>query len=237
MQPREILPAGFRRCCKCKKIKSLAAFRARKQRGKDGKLSKCINCCKVWYSENAEDILLYEKRWRQDHPQASSRHNKRYRQKHPEKIRAYTKRRYAENIGGFRERLKRWTQENPEKFRENCRAQARKRRARKIGVNENFSAAEGTFVRSFNGNRCMICGGNKKAKGRKVLPIDHWLPLSKGHALTMSNAVLLCIECNGPGVKGNRYPADVFDTATIKRIEKEMREQVKAWELLKQKKA
>lgn len=94
-------------------------------------------------------------------------------------------------------------------------------------MKEDFTIEEEAFVRDFWDNRCAICG-KSQAEETSTMPIDHWYPLSKGHALTMKNAVLLCRKHNSR--KWKKPPEEVYDTTTIKQIETKIQEQVKAWE-------
>ena len=66
------------------------------------------------------------------------------------------------------------------------------------------------FVHAFWSNKCAICGSCDK------LTIDHWLPLSLGHALNMRNAVLLCARCNAR--KGSKLPEQLCAWAPVEVI-------------------
>jgi len=54
---------------------------------------------------------------------------------------------------------------------------------------------------------CVVCGGSEH------MAIDHILPLSHGHGLSLSNAIRLCASCNGK--KKDKYlyqlPKDILD--------------------------
>ena len=79
-----------------------------------------------------------------------------------------------------------------------CKVQKLKRRERIKNINEHLSIdLIRTVYLNFNFN-CYICKTNKD------LSIDHHYPLSKGFALTINNAVLLCRSCNSK--KGKHFP-------------------------------
>jgi len=102
----------------------------------------------------------------------------------------------------------------------------RKRRGRKRNVTELFDRAMSRFVHAFWGSSCAICGKSEQDNGR-ALDIDHWYPLSRGHALTMSNATLLCRQCNGR--KSTRMPEDVFTIEEVCIVEEKLKEQANEW--------
>jgi len=112
--------------------------------------------------------------------------------------------------------MARWRKSHPER----CRNDNRIRRACKVAVGESFSVEEEQFIRECWGDRCAVCGKSneeEKAENRKSLAIDHWLPLSRGHALTLSNAVLMCESCNSK--KGTKLPSEIYDTEFIELVE------------------
>jgi len=86
----------------------------------------------------------------------------------------------------------------------------RKRRARKLSVTENYTSIDESYTRSLFNNECAIC------KTKEKLEIDHWYPLSKGYALSRTNAVLLCRTCNAH--KHNHLPNTFYDIDTYNRI-------------------
>lgn len=91
-----------------------------------------------------------------------------------------------------------WKKNNPDKVAEGNR----KRRAMKLMVNENFTSADERTVRQLFSNKCLCCGATEN------LAIDHMYPLSKGHALELDNAVLLCGSCNSS--KRDKLPEEFF---------------------------
>lgn len=130
---------------------------------------------------------------------------------------------YEKNKVKREEYRKEYRKNNPDRYL----ADNEKRRALGEGVKENFTHEERMFVRGFWGNKCAICGGTKKGSKRKLLPIDHWYPLSYGYPLVMGNAVLLCSEHNSK--KSCKFPKEVYIRDVIDRVEAQILAQVSAW--------
>jgi 5-methylcytosine-specific restriction endonuclease McrA len=76
------------------------------------------------------------------------------------------------------------------------------RRARLAGVNECFSIIHRRITHDCFSGQCFSCGSSNN------LCIDHHRPLSKGFALKLSNAVLLCKHCNSE--KHDKMPEDYY---------------------------
>lgn len=77
-----------------------------------------------------------------------------------------------------------------------------KRRLIKHNIKESFSSDDILFVFNQFGNKCFNCDSYDN------LHIDHHYPLSRGHALTRNNAVLLCSTCNIK--KHNKLPEEYY---------------------------
>lgn len=204
---------------------------------KDGRHSECKVCNRK-----------AARRWQKANPEKKRELNRDWARRSGYNItpgrRAYMRQYYKDNIERGREarRLaqKRWRQNNPEEYKQKylkanasdsgrARAKAgnRKRRAAKMGANENFTIKMDMFARAFWRDKCAVCGMPQSDEGNKF-PIDHWLPLEKGHALTMNTAVLMCPHHNGQ--KYNHMPEDVYGEATLNDITIRLEEQVMAWE-------
>lgn len=109
----------------------------------------------------------------------------------------------SENKEAIREQKSEYYQNNKEIFL----GHSRTRRARKAQVNERFTPEDKAFTLKVFQGQCFKCGSTEK------LSMDHHLPLSKGHALTRDNAVVLCLSCNSS--KGNRPLEDFYDPIEI----------------------
>ena len=98
---------------------------------------------------------------------------------------------------------------------------SRRRRARKVAVNENYTAADEAFTKNLFDHACFNCGSTEN------LAVDHYRPLSKGNALTLTNAIILCTSCNSS--KNNKNPEQFFSeeqTTIIQEVFDMVEEQV-----------
>ena len=103
-----------------------------------------------------------------------------------------------------------------EKGKEVARKSERKRRAKKVSVNEHFTKEDERAVLSKFNYQCFRCGmtaEDHKAKWNESIHMDHLYPLSEGNALTQNNAIVLCKSCNSS--KHTKNPSEFF---TIKQL-------------------
>ena len=122
--------------------------------------------------------------------------NKKYRDENKETLLEKQRQRYKNNIN---------------EARRSGKERARKRRAKKAEVNENFTSAQEQITRKAFYNKCFKC------KSTKTLTIDHHRALSKGHPLTLDNAVLLCQFCNSS--KGAKNPEKFYGIKKCKKLD------------------
>jgi len=127
-----------------------------------------------------------------------------------------TKKWYKKNKNHVRKRMKIWYKKKGgyKICSDSQRIHVQHRRALKKKIRELYSKKDLAYTRSLFRNKCAVCGS------KKFIQIDHWYPLSKGHALTRKNAVLLCRACNY--YKHTNYPNDVFSKKIVNRIEKKL---------------
>jgi 5-methylcytosine-specific restriction endonuclease McrA len=78
----------------------------------------------------------------------------------------------------------------------------KRRRERKYGLDGVLSVQDLALIRERFSHQCFNCGRNDR------LEIDHHRPLSRGHGLTIDNAVLLCRSCNAS--KRDQSPQDFY---------------------------
>lgn len=128
--------------------------------------------------------------------------------KSKEAAKKYNKKYKFANKEILKGKRKTWTGNNPDKVR----AMSRTRRARKEEVKENYMSSDETFTKDLFDHRCFLCGSGSD------LAIDHHFPLSKGHALTRENAVLLCKSCNS--LKGAKLPEEFYLADKLLELEK-----------------
>ena len=105
------------------------------------------------------------------------------------------------------ERKKRWYKENKDKVM----AGKRRRRARKLEVDENYSLCDRQItLREFD-RRCFNCNSKNQ------LCIDHHRPLNDGNPLALNNAVVLCKICNSS--KGTKSPEKFYGVKVAKELD------------------
>ena len=126
--------------------------------------------------------------------------------KNPENKVAYDKKYFKENKEEINKRVSEWAKNN----RDKRRSYARKRRAKKLAINENYTIEDEAYTRALFGYRCANCGCTETHS------IDHHFPLERGNALTRGNAVLLCVSCNCK--KGIKPPEDFYSREKLNYI-------------------
>jgi len=178
-----------------------------KKRGKDyynKNREKIIKRQKKYYLKNRAYILKYHKKYREKNKKLINKKIAKYRKKNKDKFKKYIKQ-YLKTKRG------RSTRERGQ----------RKRRATKLKVYENFleEMVIATYL-AFD-DACFAC------RKKKDLCLDHFKPLSKGFALSLDNAIILCRSCNSK--KRNKMPEDFFTKKQIKYAKKLMKDAVKIY--------
>lgn len=210
-------------CTKCGLPKPSSEF-YRRSAAPDGLTPSCKVCCRLYstgyYGEHVPERCAFSKGYRKQHRTERRVYRRGYYRRHVREACAYSARYHREHPEKSREQSVRYHAAHPEESRKHLRI----RRARKRAVLEFFTVEMEAFVLDSWGHRCAACGKTQ------MLCIDHWLPLSRGHALTVENAVVLCRPCNGG--KGARLPRDVYEPRFIASVERHLEEQVYQWESL-----
>ena len=154
---------------------------------------------KAYREANKEKIAAYGKAWREANKEEISVKAKAFYQENKEE-KAATNKAYSQTEAG----------------KKSSRQSKRKRRAKKVSVNEHFTKEDERDVLSKFNHQCFNCGmtaEDHKAKWNESIHIDHLYPLSEGNALTQNNAIILCRSCNSS--KGVKNPSEFF---TIKQL-------------------
>lgn len=186
-------------CSKCKIEKNTDEFHKDKNR-KDGLDYRCKVCKKKHADEytKTEDSKKSRKKWQQDNMDRVKVSQKKYYKKNRDKILEKNREWAQNNKESCVERSLRWQKKNKDKVAE----YKRRRRAAKNNVKENYTPAQEKITREIFNNKCFNCGC------KEGLCIDHYYPLSKGNALTLLNACVLCQSCNCS--KNDKNPLDFF---------------------------
>lgn len=180
-------------CSKCKQEKELECF-SKCKKNKDGLFGRCKECDRQYYQLNKQRI--------------DDRCNKRARDPvEKEKKKAYDNKHYPQYYQRNKQQIEtkneKWKINNKDKRSEIDKKSRRKRRALKLEVNECYTHEDEQLTRQAFNHRCFNCGETDN------LHIDHFHPLSKGNALILQNACLLCGSCNSS--KGAREPIEFYE--------------------------
>jgi len=188
---------------------------------------------KKHYQDNIEHYKKWNKRWRLDNKEYYEKYRKQYYQDNQEEINERNKQYYQENKEKVSECQKQWKLENPEYNKqwnldnpeyakqwrldnpETSRGYVRKRRALKRQVSELYTKEDELKTLELFDHQCANCGSTDN------LCIDHHYPLSRGHALSLENAVVLCKSCNSS--KGNKLPGEFYEIGDRLYIEDKLR--------------
>lgn len=188
-------------CNKCEVEKSLEDFRLKKERSTYRYNSSCKKCeseqKKEYYLNNKSNILNRKKE-RIVTPEAK------------EKRKEYLSKYYKENKEKRKEIMQKYYKENREQLLKNAseykktkdgkissRASASKRR------NASLDNADGTITKhsldvllQIQNNQCFYCKKDLSLLTDRETHLDHYIPLSKGGAHSITNVVWSCSSCN-----------------------------------------
>ncbi|KKM82475.1 hypothetical protein LCGC14_1319180 [marine sediment metagenome] len=193
-----------KQCSMCMEEKDLSCFGAQVG-GKFGKRGRCKICRaktegksepdayrkKRWYENNRELCLRRASNNYQDNRANKLEYQKEYTKKNKDKISKYKKIYHKNN------KIK-------------CANARRRRRAHKAKVQEKYDSIDGQITKMVFKNKCFKCNSNVR------LAIDHHKPLSKGFALNIKNAAVLCGSCNSR--KGTKMPDDFYSITELLEI-------------------
>lgn len=216
---------NINKCCiSCNQHKLLSKFSKDKSRS-DGYMPRCKSCDskknKAYHRKNKESVNKKHRKYYQENKESECKRGKRFRDENPEyekkRSNAYylnnrecelkrSKEYYNENKDARTKSIKQWRKNNPERVR----AIARKRRARKLALNESYTNIDEQYTLELFKYTCAHCGSTKN------LTIDHHYPLIKGYPLTKKNAVVLCNICNSS--KGTKLPEEFYTKEKLSEI-------------------
>jgi len=137
---------------------------------------------KKYYTTNRKKRTAYSMQWRKSNINKYREYQRKYSAKYKDTKKEWSSR----NREKINASIKKWRSNN----KDFVRYYTNLRRERKLKINEKKSSIvyKNTYY-TFK-NKCFNCGCSDN------LAVDHHYPLSKGFALTINNAVLLCKSCN-----------------------------------------
>ena len=172
-------------CTKCNINKPLEDFPPDK-RVSDGRQACCREC------RRKDQEARYK-----DDPEHQKKINAKSRRKHRKIRNERQKEYYQENREARLEYLRQWRA--TDRGREIQLSHNRKRRARKLEINENFTPKDVETALARASYKCENCGISNdehiKLHGQR-LHMDHTKPLILGNPLTLDNCTVLCRSCN-----------------------------------------
>lgn len=115
LNPKEVIPEGFKRCSCCKELKEATnVFFAKNSRTKDGFSFRCKECRnreeyhkkteevkqkrKEYYGANKEKVIAHTKKYKERHPEWYKKQNRKYYLENKEKIVATSKKNHYKRI-------------------------------------------------------------------------------------------------------------------------------------------
>jgi 5-methylcytosine-specific restriction endonuclease McrA len=204
-------------CTKCKQIKHLSEFNKSKT-GKFKRQSWCRDCKKEHHLLNREKrIKAMRARWNdmsESEKQNRLELNKQYYQKYKKEILDQHREYVKKNCKKVRQYQKEYRKRNRAKLNEQANIRWKKRRAKKLYINEEYTLDDKTYTLDLFNHQCANCGSTDD------LCVDHHKPLSKGFALTRENAVVLCNRCNCS--KGDKMPEEFYESDVLKVIKEKL---------------
>jgi len=148
-----------------------------------------------YYYKNREDILKYKKQHYEQNKEDIIEYHREYNEKNREVI---------------NQKARVYKDKNREKVKRSNRQYDRKRRDLRKSIGEKYTSFDEKVTRMVFDNVCANCGSKEN------LQIDHHYPLSKGFALSITNAVLLCKDCNW--AKFTKLPEEFYSKRKLTKI-------------------
>lgn len=173
----------LKRCNQCGETKPLEEFYSNKD-AKDGRRSPCKAC-------EAES----DRRYRAENSEERAEYQRLYRAANPEKVAEYQRRYRAENPEKIAEGKHRWCAANPDALRAN----GQRRRARKQGLPDTFTAQDWQRCLDYFNGCCAACGRQlKDLFSTHTAAADHWIPLNSPDCPGTIPTNMVCL-CHGKG--------------------------------------
>ena len=178
---------------------------------KEKNRNKINECSKAYSKKNRDKINKRLKKNKKLNIDKIRKQNKIYREKNRDKINKRRREYREKNRDRLRLLARKWYSKNKYKYAINRKI--RRELKKKI---DGYYIKEHIIItyEEFN-NQCFNC------KSIEKLCIDHHRPLSKGHALALDNAVILCKSCNSS--KRAKDPEEFYGTKQCKQLDKRLK--------------
>lgn len=199
-----------KKCSKCGEWKPVKLFYAT-VRMRDGYLSQCKACIaemqKRRYEAKRDEIIRRVLEHQKKNAEKRREYFREYQKKNAKSLLKYVQGRRMMNLDeerrkgrekyhkneNYRKYLRayqrKWRKNNPDKVK----AIAHRRRAKRIGAGESFSAEEWEQLKKYYKYTCLCC--RRQEPEIKLTP-DHVIPLGEPGTGRISNIQPLCLSCN-----------------------------------------
>ena len=191
---KEVLPDGYRRCCKCTIVyPATPDFFYKRSREKDGLSFRCKQCIKKYRETRRDAERVLSKKSYRAHREEHCRKTGLYQKSHREQAAAARRRHYQANKG---------------KILQKRRTEYHLRRARKRLASGNITPQQIQQKLKLQHYACYYCFKKFLKRGEKyIFHIEHTIPLSRTEANPANDinyVVLACAICNHK--KGKKLP-------------------------------
>lgn len=184
----------MRECTECKKSLSHDCFYALKSNRLKRTCKQCErDKAKEHYKRNKEVKRLKSREYYNSLTIEEKRQKEKQKKRKPvnieerrEKGRIY----YSENNEKVLERKRKWKENNREAFKEIVRRRTQKRRAKKLNLDNNYSALQWEECKKVFDSKCAYCGAECN------LTQDHFIAVDNNGEYTRNNIIPSCKSCN-----------------------------------------
>lgn len=163
-------------CTKCKVEKPFTEF-SKDSRSKSRLQCKCKSCAAAYQAQNREKLSAKQSQYYSANRDKKARYNAAYN---------------AANRKSIAVSNAAWAAANQEK----CSAIDRNRRARKRSAEGKHSTADVRNIFTAQRGLCANCKTKLFKSGKKIMHVDHIVPLARGGANDKYNLQCLCPSCN-----------------------------------------
>jgi 5-methylcytosine-specific restriction endonuclease McrA len=151
-----------------------------------------------WYSKNREARIAQTREYHQSHPEMARAATAKWRANNKQKVQDYARQYASDN----RERFREWARQSRERHFLRCIRDSHRYRAKALGQEDCFTIEEWLSLLEDCNWSCVCCGTHAdeiKAiypRRKRLLEVDHIVPVSRGGVSLISNIQPLCQACN-----------------------------------------